>query len=642
MAIVPMQKVAVLAEKAKREPVLDALQQEGVLEIAQTSLTRTMDHTEVNFRAAELQFAIDTLTAFADKATLASASRTVPPHDILRAAQSTDVRGIVDRLHELEEEDTVLHREMQELVRRAAALAPWQQLPENIHGGDTQWVTSVYGMVPVENSSAIHALHDDPFLRVDLKLLEATQQHMPCRAIVWKESLQAFEERVTALGWTTVEMPRLSGTPAELLEQARIEQHAFSARLVSNAHERRDLSKHLPSLLRVRTFIHWLHDKQAAREALHETFGTMLLQGWMPRGDTEKLEKALRKVSPAVAVFPVTPDSGEEPPVALRNSAFITPYESVTKLYGLPLASEIDPTRPLAPFFTLYFALCLTDGGYGLVLSIVFGTWLLLRRSPPSKAPLQWLLFMSGIASILVGIPFGGWFGLSPEQVPSLFTTVDDQGALRFLGQIWNLSSQQGISFLQNLALTLGLVHIFFGIFLAGWHKWIHGAKAEAFWQHFSLHLLLGAALFSVVAPDALALFAQWTLWAAVAIAAWGKGYGYAWYLRPIMGALGIVNFAIGFLSNILSYLRILALGLVTGAIALAVNQVAIEMARLFPPLLSIPIMILIVTLGHLVSIALNTLGSFIHAGRLQFIEFFGQFFEGGGRQFSPFQRSVS
>ena len=108
------------------------------------------------------------------------------------------------------------------------------------------------------------------------------------------------------------------------------------------------------------------------------------------------------------------------------------------------------------------------------------------------------------------------------------------------------------------------------------------------------------------------------------------------------MGLLGFLNFAIGLLSNGLSYLRILALGLVTGAIALAVNQVAIEMSKLFPLWLAIPVMILIAFGGHLVSIALNTLGAFIHSGRLQFIEFFGQFFEGGGRPFSPFRRSNS
>ena len=126
-----------------------------------------------------------------------------------------------------------------------------------------------------------------------------------------------------------------------------------------------------------------------------------------------------------------------------------------------------------------------------------------------------------------------------------------------------------------------------------------------------------------------------------IAIFIWGKGYGTKWFLRPLMGAIGLLNFCIGLLSNTLSYLRILALGLVTGAIAMAVNQVAVEVGKLFPIWIAVPVVIGIFVMGHLISIALNTLGSFIHSGRLQFIEFFSQFFEGGGKAFTPFKRST-
>ena len=179
-------------------------------------------------------------------------------------------------------------------------------------------------------------------------------------------------------------------------------------------------------------------------------------------------------------------------------------------------------------------------------------------------------------------------------------------------------------------------------MFLAGMHKWIHGKKAEALWVDFSSHLLLGSIIFLVVAPEGLGEIAKYVLYASMAIMVWGKGYGAKWFVRPIVGLLGTMNFVIGMISNGLSYLRLLALGLVTGAIAAAINQVAIEMGKLFPVWLAIPVIVIIFLGGHTVSIALNTLGSFIHSGRLQFIEFFSQFFEGGGKEFSPFRRSTS
>ena len=218
-----------------------------------------------------------------------------------------------------------------------------------------------------------------------------------------------------------------------------------------------------------------------------------------------------------------------------------------------------------------------------------------------------------------------------------MFTRTTEAGELLFKGQLWNLNNESGISFLQNLSLVLGLTHLAYGMFLAGYHKWLHGKKTEALWMDFSVHLLFATAIIYALYPTTYALYA---LYGAVAITVWGKGYGTKWFLRPIMGFLGVVNLCIGLLSNTLSYLRLLALGLVTGAIAMAINQVAVELGKLFPVYIAIPVVILIFVMGHLISIALNTLGSFIHSGRLQFIEFFSQFFEGGGRGFTPFKRS--
>jgi V/A-type H+-transporting ATPase subunit I len=304
----------------------------------------------------------------------------------------------------------------------------------------------------------------------------------------------------------------------------------------------------------------------------------------------------------------------------------------------------MDPTAALSPFFAIFFALCLTDAGYGFAIAAIFGTWLFISKKGIEEARLPWLLCLSGILAFFVGIPFGGWFGLNPAALPkalSFMTVVTEEG-MRFRGQFWDLNAQSGINFLQNLALVLGITHLFFGMFLAGWHKWVHGKKAQAFWEHFTSHIVLGAVLTYVFVPEAWKQTAFYGLMFSLVLIVWGKGYGSAWYLRPIMGALGTVNLAIGLLSNVLSYLRILALGLVTGAMAMAVNQVATEMGKLFPIWIGIPVVILIALGGHTVSIALNTLGSFIHAGRLQFIEFFGQFFEGGGKPFTPFSRSTS
>ncbi|MEQ1849482.1 MAG: V-type ATPase 116kDa subunit family protein [Candidatus Peribacteraceae bacterium] len=639
MAVVAMQKVAVIAPRSEREALLSALQDEGVLEVSDARDMGDIEHIEVRVKAAELQYAITVLNDHAPKAVQALAAKKSTQSDIESATSRTDVRGMVDTLREMETEDTNATRKEDELMMELETLKPWKHYPEILHTPPSNAFVDVrFGVMSLAQVEMLKEKIEAEIRRASLRAFKIDDSSQLVEATVWKSDLAQFEQVATTLGWTAIAIPTRDASGSKVVERIQGEIDALRMARLKRTERRVKLSSELPQLVRVRTYMKWLDSKQSVREAAAESPTLITLMGWMPKNRVAVVEARLgQKVNQAVQVFRVKPEEGEEAPVLLKNSSFITPFESVTTLYGLPLSTEADPTRALSPFFVLFFGLCLTDAGYGLVLALLFGAFLLKTRATIEEARLPWLLFISGIVTIIVSIPFGGYFGLTPDQVPLWLTKETPEGRL-FIGQIWNLSSQKGIAFLQNLSLVLGLVHIFFGVFLSGYYKWIHGAKAEAFWTAFTAHILLGAVILSFVVK---ATWMPWVLYGSIALFIWGKGFGSPWYLRPIMGFLGVMNFMIGLLSNGLSYLRLLALGLVTGAIALAVNQVAIEMGALLPVWIGIPFTILIAVAGHTVSIALNTLGSFIHSGRLQFIEFFSQFFEGGGRQFSPFSRST-
>lgn len=641
MAIVPMQKVALITHQSLRDTVLDVLQDEGILEICEVPLsTLSPDRSAVRFREANLQYAIDTLLPVASREALAATQRKATAKQILHAATHTDVNGIVEELRTLEKHDTSAEQILTEGRKIIDLLTPWTSLSHPLHAPrETRYTTMTFGCLRSENLAVVRGVLTQRLPRCDIAVIAEDSRFSFLTASVWKEDSKLFEELMTSYGWTQTDLPFLEGTAASILDDARTGIQKAAALRDRNHHERQKCSVHLPSLLHVKTFMRWLDAKEHARECMTETRETTMLLGWTPLKTLPLLEDRLRRKVPATALLRVKPEENETPPVLLKNSRLITPFQSVTNLYGLPLPSEMDPTGALSPFFILFFALCLTDGGYGAVLALLFGVVLWKTRQSVEEAPLLWLLCMSGIVSILVGIPFGGWFGLGPDQVPA-FLTKEVSGTRLFLGQIWNLSTESGISFFQNLAIGLGLTHLSFGMFLAGYHKWIHGQYAEAFWVDFTSHLLIGAGLLYVLLPTS--PFSLPAVLLTLALFIWGKGYGSVWYLRPLFGLLGLMNFSIGMLSNTLSYLRLLALGLVTGALAMAVNMVAVEFGKLFPIFLAIPVSITIIALGHLVSIALNTLGSFIHSGRLQFIEFFSQFFSGGGQPFSPLRRPLT
>ena len=637
-----MQKVAILSHATHRDAVVEYLHDAGVLHITDEHEEKVIiDHTEMEFKEAEIQFAIDTLKESATPQTLKALDKKATIEEITSTALHADVRGIVDMLHTLEEEDTAAERTISEQVALQNQLKPWINLPYDLDQVSISGSTErVLGTVPIAQSSQLTQSLNREGIRLDMEDMGSENGlHHYC-ALVYRDDRERFEEIATNHGWSTVTLPVLPGLPSIIYQESVVQMQKASATREKNAQKRVELSAELPNLVHTQHFVQWLTEKRFAREAMLLTDQTITLFGCLPAKQLQRIEQELQNISPATTVLKIKPNKGEEAPVAIKNPLLITPFESVTTLYGLPLSNEMDPTVSLSPFFILYFALCLTDAGYGLVIALMFGIYLWRSKQSIEQAKLWWLIFFGGIMTFLVGIPFGGWFGLSPAQVPAALTYTTTDGQLFFLVQVWNLTHQSGIGFLQNLSLILGLTHLFFGMFLAGWHKWVHGNKVQALWEDFSAHFLLGSVLFLAFAPADLNQIATYLFYVCLVLFIWGKGYGTPWYIRPILGLLGAVNFAIGLLSNSLSFLRILALGLVTGAIAAAVNQVAIEMGKLLPIFLAIPLMVLICIGGHLVSIALNTLGSFIHSGRLQFIEFFSQFFEGGGKGYSPFRRS--
>lgn len=582
MAIVPLQKVAVLAHASKQEKMLDFLQQEGVMHIEQMSPDRRkLDHSEVRYRRSELEFAIFTLSEVAPSQVRSAMQKKRRAEDIEHAALHTDVRGVIDTVHALVEERKALLERKDFLTLKQA---------EN--NGESHDEGGVYVADAPENKSV---------QQTSKPVLSAAQQ-----AELTREK-EVIEKQL-----------------AEITRKLAI------------------LSSQLPDLLSVRQYMEWLDDKQSAREALSKTNQTVQLTGWIAKDQVEKLRSDLESMAPETALFTLDLAEDEEPPVELRNPIWMRPFESVTGLYGLPRASEIDPTPLLAPFFIVFFGLCLTDAGYGLVLALMMGLYIWLKKITIQEGRLWWLLFFAGIVTFFVSIPFGGWFGMTADQAPSFMTETRADGQLWFKGQVWDLGKNTGILFLQNLSIALGLIHLSLGVFLGGYLKARLGKWAAAFWVDWTTLLLFAAAGAYFIVPEAQQQNALYGIYAAIALVVWGKGYGNRWFLRPIVGLLGLLNLSMSMLSNTLSYLRLLALGLVTGALALAVNLVADQLSAFLPTGLDVAFAVTVYIAGHTANIILNTLGAFIHSGRLQFVEFFGNFFEGGGSPFLPLRRNLT
>ncbi len=349
-----------------------------------------------------------------------------------------------------------------------------------------------------------------------------------------------------------------------------------------------------------------------------------LLEGWVEEDNSTILQNIADEYE-GVELNWVKPAKDEKPPVKLKNNTLSKPYEAVTGLYALPKSGEVDPTPYIAMFFAVFFGFCMTDAAYGIVLVAV--SFLLMPKLPEGRKYL-WIFVGGGLLTIFAGAITGSWFGNNIEMAfPELSAISVFRQKLTLFDPFAN-----PLNFLM-LSLVFGIVQIFTGLFISikekiSEKKYFNAFANEVSWILFFVFL----GVFVVTKSNAFKIFMFIPLLIIILFSSQSKSV----IMRLAKGGFTAFNGLIGFLGNILSYSRIMALGLVTAGLAMSVNILA-KIVRELVPGIGILLAVLIFIGGHLFSIAINTLSSFVHTMRLQFAEFFPYFYEGGGEVFKPF-----
>jgi V/A-type H+-transporting ATPase subunit I len=437
-----------------------------------------------------------------------------------------------------------------------------------------------------------------------------------------------FEEE----GVTLVPLP--TGEEEPSIELVRVEQELAEAKgklaLTYDQAEHMAIS-HLRSLQVAAELFTWERAAHETKDLAAATKHAVVFEGWINQNKRSAIDAALVEQETAVIIENIELAEGEEPPVEIENNRFIRPFEAVTRLYGMPGYTDLDPTLFLAGFFFLFFGLSLTDVGYGLTLVVLSGGLLLFAKlKKPARAMLQ-LLFYIGIATVLVGMLFGGYFGIAPELIPE---------PLRAIQQFDPIGNPLPVFY---LALGLGVFQVMVGLTLKIYSDYRNGRLASGLWEQGPWLLLFSIGIVYVLTVIEYLTVPSQTL----------LGLTYLGLLLLVIGAIlrstGLLNAitniggslygSVGFLSDVLSYSRLLALGLATTALAFAVNLIAGIVFNTHP-IIGPVFAVFILIIGHVFTLAVNTLGAFIHSARLQFVEFFGKFVAGTGRSFNPLARS--
>ncbi len=360
---------------------------------------------------------------------------------------------------------------------------------------------------------------------------------------------------------------------------------------------------------------------------------SMLLRGYVPEKYSEKLVKTVEKSGGAIVLS--QPDEDDENvPVLLSNGKFAQPVEGITEMYALPGKDDIDPSGIMAFFYYLLFGMMLSDAGYGVLMTV--GSWFILKKTgvEGSMRRTMKMFFYCGISTIFWGALFGSWFG---DIVPIIYTNFLGKEAPNLA--LWFEPIKDPIKLLL-FSFIIGICHLFLGLIVFGVMQWRKGDKVSAILDTVPIMMtVLGAAPLagSILAPDIPKIvmeIAKYLALAGVVLIVLTNSRSSKNILARLGGGLyGLYNIASGYLSDILSYSRLLALGLATGSIASVINMLGSMVQN---PVVKAILLIVVFIVGHALNMAINVLGAYVHTNRLQFVELFSKFYEGGGKAFEP------
>ena len=523
-------------------------------------------------------------------------------------AASQKIGGALQALARLQAEEN-------RLLSRRAALRPWLALDMPLEAEGTEHVLFRMGTVPGATDTG--ALRTElAAAAAELYEISAGKQQKYELLICHRADEEAIMEVLRPHGFSAVAFQGVTGTAAENL--ARLDQQ-----LAENRKAQEDATAAIVETAGAREVLRVYADRltaEAAKETSKErllTDGTIVFfEGWAPAEKMDEVQALLEKNGCAWEASDPTEEEIPDVPVQLKNNWLTRPLNMVTEMYSLPRYDNVDPTPLMAPFFILFYGIMMADMGYGLLM-ILAGLFITKKYRPKGTMGHMFsLVTLCGVSTFLMGALTGGFFGDFLTQLvklttggdfalPSLFTPLNDT-LMILVG-----------------AMALGVVQIVTGMAISFIRKVKRGQYLDALFEEVTWWVVFAGIGCMALGVTNLVLYAGIVLVLAGPIIT-GKGFG------KIMGIFGsLYNHVTGYFGDILSYARLMALMLAGSVIAQVFNTLGAIPGN-------IVIFIIISMAGNALNFALNLLGCYVHDLRLQCLEYFGKFYEDGGKPFRP------
>ena len=544
-----------------------------------------------------------------------------------------EIEGYISSILRLNYRLHMTDEKINKMTSDLASLKPWIVYDVPLDISETKATNIELGVVPsTVNLAKIKEKLEKLELPSNISVVNSDRELIYLAVVMMREGTDDVLGILKQYGFTQLPFQGFEGRVSDNIEK-------ITKQIDEQRDIRRELEEEVAGYGKMQKDIEFLsdyltieRDRERIKSKMRVTKRTFNFEGWVPSHLKNRVERILDRYGCHYEYR--DPLEGEEVPVMIENSPAVTPFEAVTQMYSMPDYKGFDPTKWFAIFYAMFFGIMLSDAGYGLVITIA--TFITLKKfdlEGMTKKMVKMFMYC-GIATVFWGAMFGGWFGdLIPvvadvlfgkkvEIKPIWFNPIDDPTRLL----IWSLG--------------FGIVHIFLGMAINAYMLIKRGQFWDAVFDVFSWYvLIIGAIMYGALGNSNPALgkvgLYMAIIGAAILLLTGGrknKGFG------KVTGGLGALYGITGYVSDILSYSRLLALGLATGVIASVVNTMGSLGGR---GIVSFIVLIVVGIVGHSFNMAINILGAFVHSSRLQYIEFFGKFYEDGGEEFDPFRNET-
>jgi len=650
VAIVKMNKISIIGLNKEKSSLIKEIMDLGVVEISSQDtkladpewlsyVKKDGNETEVLNYDAKISKISEILTSLEkydnNKKPLFYTRKTVSLGEFDRlTANNGKTEENVTKILELNKSLNEIISEENKINASILSLTPWLSYELSLELSETKYTSVLMGVVP--NIADIQKLNDDLRQRTDrclLNLISSDKDQHYISVICLTNEKEELYDILKQYGFNNVAFKELTGTAAENVT-------AYKSKLKELGKEKINIEKSISNFVPVKEDIQILYDyliierdKNKILSNMLKTDTTFYIEGWVPEECRENVEHVLSKFECWNEI--TKPEEGEQYPIMLQNGSFVQPFESITELYSLPSSSNVDPTSYMAPFYCIFFGLMLADVGYGVIMAIGCYTVLKKFRLEGTMQKMLKMFFYCGISTAFWGVMFGSWFGDAVPAAAKLLFNSDFN-----LKPVWINPMEQPMTLL-IFSFIFGVIHLFVGMGIQAHILIRDGKKIDAvfdigFWYGFIIGIAL--MLFGNSIIEGSGKIGTWMtiIFAIGLILTQGRSKN-GIVSKLISGVLSLYNIT-SYLSDILSYSRLLALGLATGVVSSVVSILGSMGGR---NIFGFILFFVVLIIGHVFNFAINALGAFVHAARLQYVEFFGKFYEGGGEAFNPLTKKT-